>query len=345
MERRADSERSAAIDRIVGRVIGPATPGLALAIISEGEIVHLAGYGLAHLDTRTSVTPTTQFHMASCGKQFTGLGIMLLQEEKKLRLDDPIGRHIPELAGFAGKVTIRRLLHHLSGVHDFYDDADGERKLLALSPRPTNEDLIRLYAMLGWPTTRRLGNFSYNNSGYDLLGCVIERVSAQSYRDFFRMRVFVPLGMTDTFSLPAAATRLAKARVAVGYEKRRGRFWAQSGSDLDGICGSGSFYSTVTDLCRYEAALAGGGLLSAAGMRTALTSGVRRSATPTRYGFGWYLAADFVEHSGEWTGFVSHMRRYRDRRLSLYVLSNNADIEPSGIAAAAARVWHRADPA
>ena len=322
-------------------VVGRAAPGLAVAIIKEGEIVHLAGYGLAHLGARIPVTTTTQFHMASCAKQFTGLGIMMLRELGRLRLDDPIGRHIPELAGYGRAVTLRRLLHHLSGVHDFYDDADDERKLLALSPRPTNEHVVKLYAMLGCPMTRRFGTFCYNNAGYDLLGCVIERVSGKSYREFFGERVFTPLGMTDTFSLPGAP-RLAKRRVALGYERHRGRFQAQSPSALDSICGSGSVYSTVTDLCHYEAALATNRLLSPAAVRVALTSGVRRSGTPTRYGFGWSLAADYVEHSGEWTGFVSHIRRYRDRQLSIYVLSNNADIAPRAIVAAAARVWRRA---
>jgi CubicO group peptidase (beta-lactamase class C family) len=339
VERRVDPKRSAAIDRIVAQDIGSATPGLALAVIGEGEVVHLAGYGLAHLAARTPVTPTTQFHIASCGKQFTGLGIMMLREENRLRLDDPIGRHIPELAGFGGEVTLRRLLHHLSGVHDFYDDADFEQNLRALSSRPTNEDLVRLYAMLGCPMSRRSDMFSYNNAGYDLLGCVIERASGRSYRDFFRERVFAPLAMDDTFSLPAAR-RLKQARAAVGYEKRGGRFKAQSGSALDGICGSGSFYSTAADLCRYENALAANCLVSAGSMRTALMSGVRQSGTPTRYGFGWSLAAEFVEHSGEWTGFVSHIRRYRHRRLSLHALSNNASVSPRDIVAAAARVFY-----
>ena len=253
----------------------------------------------------------------------------MLKQAGRLRYDDRIGRHIAELSGFPESVTIRRLLHHLSGVHDFYDDDDGERKLLALSRHPGNEDVIRLYAVLGWPMGKP-GTFAYSNSGYDLLGCVIERVSGQSYRDFFARRVFGPLGMRDTFSLPA---KLGGARAATGYEKERGRLAPQSGSALDGICGAGSFYATAADLCRFEAALASHRLVTAATMRDALKSGIDRRRKPTGYGFGWDLAEDFVEHSGGWTGFGSHIRRYRDGRLSIYALSNNPDVEPSEIVA------------
>jgi CubicO group peptidase (beta-lactamase class C family) len=332
MKRRID--QSAAIDRTVRRHVGAGAPGLALAVIRDGEVVHLAGYGLADAAKRTPVTPRTQFHLASCGKQFTGLGIMLLKQAGRLRYDDHIGRHIPELSGFPEAVTIRSLLHHLSGVHDLYEDDDGERKLLALSPHPVNEDVITLYAVLGWPTGNP-GVFAYSNSGYDLLGCVIERVSGQSYRDFFAKRVFGPLGVHDTFSLPA---KLTGARIATGYEKERGRLAAQSGSPLDGICGSGSFYATAADLCGYEAALASNRLVTAATMREALESGIDRRRKPTGYGFGWGLSDDFIEHSGGWTGFGSHIRRYRDGRFSIYALSNNPGIEPSEVVAEIARL-------
>ena len=335
MQRRRDRDTAGAIDRIVRRHVGARGPGLALAVIRDGGVVHLAGYGLANVAKRTTVTPRTQFHIASCGKQFTGVGIMMLKQAGKLRCDDHIGRHIPELSGFPTSVTIRNLLHHLSGVHDFYNDHDGERRLLALSPHPTNDDVIRLYAVLGWPMGKP-GIFAYSNSGYDLLGCVIERVSGRSYREFFARRVFGPLGMRDTFSLPA---RLGGARIATGYDKERGRLTAQSGSPLDGICGAGSFYSTAADLCGYEAALVSNRLVTAATMREAFKSGIDRRRKPTGYGFGWDLAGDFVEHSGGWTGFGSHIRRYRDGRLSIYALSNNPDVEPGEVVAEVAGVF------
>jgi CubicO group peptidase (beta-lactamase class C family) len=146
--------------------------------------------------------------------------------------------------------------------------------------------------------------------------------------------------MADTFSLPA---RLPRHRTATGYEKRKHRLRPQSGSPLDGICGSGSFYSTVADLCRYEMALAASRLVAPATMRVALTSGVNRRGRPTGYGFGWGLGTlrgeRVAEHSGGWTGFVSHQRRFLDRPLSIYVLSNNDRLEPSRITDAATGIF------
>src|SRR6185295_4828387 len=110
----------------------------------------LAGYGCADLETATPITPQTQFHMASTAKQFTALGIMMLKEKGLLGFDDHIGKHIAELSGYAEGVTIRRLLHHLSGIPDLYETRF-ERRLLRLSRHPTNRDVIRLLASLGCP--------------------------------------------------------------------------------------------------------------------------------------------------------------------------------------------------
>jgi CubicO group peptidase (beta-lactamase class C family) len=336
METRVDAGLSVKIDRIVARRTAP-VPGLAIVVIKNGRIVHLAGYGSADLETATPITPQTQFHMASCGKQFTALGIMLLKDGGKLGFDDHIGKHIPELAGYPAGVTIRRLLHHLSGIADLYDTRL-ERKLLALARHPTNRHVVKLYAELGCPMGRTAGRFSYSNTGYDLLGAVIERVAGDSYRDFMRARLFAPLEMTDTFSLPAAA-RLARRQCAIGYEKKRSSFVAQGEHALDGICGSGSIYSTVADLCRYDAALSSGRLVAEATWRAALQSGERTDGTPTGYGFGWSVTPEFIEHSGGWTGFSSHIRRYRRRRLSIYVLSNSAAMDPKRTVVSAARAF------
>jgi D-alanyl-D-alanine carboxypeptidase len=335
MERRTDPKRSARLDEFVVRK-RRLTPGLAIAVVRDGAPVHLAGYGYANLDTRELITPRTRFHMASAGKQFTGLGVMMLNEAKALRYDDHIGDHVPELAGFPKSVTIRRLLHHLSGVNDFYG-TPLENRLLKLSRHPLNRHVVRLYAGLHHRMDRKtIGRYVYNNTGYDLLGCVIERVAGESFREFFRKRVFVPLRMNDTFSLPAP---LAGERIATSYEKKYGSFKQQSGSALDGICGSGSIYSTVSDLCRYEAALAAYRLVSPDTFREALTSAKNDNGKRINYGFGWRIARGFTWHSGEWAGFASHIRRYHDRRLSIYVLANCPHPDPEKIAEEAARAF------
>lgn len=330
---RADEERSGQIDDYVVSQLPADGPGLALAVVKAEAVVHAAGYGLADIRTELPIAPDTIFHLASCGKQFTGLGILMLAEQRKLNLDDPLGKHLPSLARFGPRVTIRQLLHHTSGIRDFYDEA-GIDEVLARCEQPTNADVIRLYADLGCPRAEdgiEPGDeFSYSNSGYDLLGAVIEQVSGESYRDFCQRRVFDPAGMKDTFSVPD--DRVGERRCATGYVlDERGELAEQGGSEFDALVGSGSIYTTVRDLCRYDQCLSANSLVSAASMREALTSGRTNDGALTNCGFGWYLGAyrgmPFADHQGAWIGYYSYICRYLERPLSIFVLSNLPEVD------------------
>jgi CubicO group peptidase (beta-lactamase class C family) len=329
---RIDAERSAEIDDYIAEQIRPDGPGLALAVSETGTIAHAAGYGLADVANGRPIAPETIFHLASCGKQFTALGILMLAQQGKLGLEDPVGKYLPALAGFGPGVTLRRLLNHTAGIRDFYDEA-GIDELLARCERPTNADLIRLCADRGCPMMedgiRPGDSFSYGNTGYDLLGAVIERRSGQSYHDFFQQHVFGPLGMKDTFSVPEQ--RAEDPRCAIGYVlDDRGEFVAQGGSEFDDLVGSGSFYTTVFDLCRYDQALRTNGLVGAPAQREATTPGRTNDGQFTEYGLGWYLAdyegMPLAEHKGEWTGFHTYIVRYLERPLSIFVLANHPDV-------------------
>jgi CubicO group peptidase (beta-lactamase class C family) len=320
---RAETTPSARIHGYVAGKMQPDGPGLAMAVVKAGAVVHAAGYGLAETGG-PPITAETIFHLASCGKQFTGLGIAMLAEEGKLDLDDPLAKHLPLLAAFGPQVTLRRLLHHTSGIRDLHDE-DGIE---------TNADIIRIYVDLGCPMAEDGGRpgdaFYYSNSGYDLLGAVIERVSGQSYHDFFQARVFDRLGMKDTFSVPDR--RVDDPRCATGYIRDdRGACVEHVSTGIDEVVGSGSFYTTVTDLCRYDRALATNSLLSEAGMRQIFTSGRTNDGIPTNYGFGWFLGTDqsgrFAEHQGEWIGYTSYIRRFLDRPLSIFLLSNHPELD------------------
>ena len=336
----ARTSPSAQVDDYIAREIRPDGPGLALAVVKAGVVVHAAGYGLADMDGRM-ITPDTIFHLASCGKQFTGLGISMLAEEGKLAFDDSLGRYLPMLGGFGPEVTIRRLLHHTSGIRDLYSE-EGFEKVLARFERATNADMIRTYVDLGCPMAARGcrpgDEFSYSNSGYELLGAVIECVSGQSYHDFFQQRVFGLLGMKNTFSIPDK--RVGDRNCATGYFRDdRGGYAVHGGIGHDEIVGSGSFYTTVTDLCLYDSALATNRLLSEADTREIFTSGRTNDGSPTNYGFGWYVGANhlgrFAEHEGSWSGFYSYVCRYLDQPLSVFVLSNHPDLDLFEIASEA----------
>lgn len=334
----AGTTPSAQIDDYIASRIRPDGPGLALAVVKGGVVVHAAGYAMADIGGRRPIAPDTRFHLASCGKQFTGLGISMLAAEGKLDFDDPLARHLPMLGGFGPEVTIRRLLHHTSGIRDLYAE-EGFEKVLARFERATNAEIIRAYVELDCPMAQdgcRPGDeFFYSNSGYELLGAVIEHVSGQTYHDFFQQRVFDPVGMKNTFSVPDRRT--GDHRCAAGYVRDdHGGYAVHGGIGHDEIVGSGSFYTTVSDLCLYDRALATNSLLSEAGMRQIFTGGRTNDGTPTNYGFGWYVGNNrglrFAEHEGSWSGFTSHICRYLDRPLSIFLLSNHPELDLFGIA-------------
>jgi len=290
-------------------------------------------------------TPDTIFHLASCGKQFTGLGMLMLADEGKLRLDDPIGKYLPLIAGFGPRVTLKQLLHHTSGIRDLYDE-EGIQEVLERCERPTNDDLVRTYADLGCPVAERGiapgDTFSYSNSGYELLGTVIEHVSRQSYHDFFQRRVFEPLRMKDTFSVPDR--RMNDPRVAMGYILDENDDLVEAaGGDLDDLVGSGSFYTTVLDLCVYDRALRTSALVSKASLDEAFTSGATNDGAPTKYGFGWYLGTwegiDLADHEGAWNGYRSYICYCLSQPLSIFVLSNDPEVDLVEIANVATDVF------
>ena len=330
---RTDAGSSSRIDDYLAGQISQGDPGLALAIIRSSAIVHAAGYGLANIKDGAPIVQDTIFHLASCGKQFTGLGILMLAEERKLHPDDPLGKHLPSLAGFGPGVTIRQLLHHTSGIRDLYDDA-GIDEVLARCERPTNADLINIYADLGCPMAGRGikpgDTFSYSNSGYDLLGAVIERVSGLTYHDFFQRRVFDRLGMKDTFSVPD--DRASDRRCATGYDVDESeQLVPNGGSEFDALAGSGSFYTTLPDLFRYDQSLRSYGLVSEASTMEMFTSGRTNDGSSTKYGFGWFIGSydgqPLADHEGAWNGFRSYICCYLDAPLSIFILSNNPAID------------------
>jgi CubicO group peptidase (beta-lactamase class C family) len=180
--------------------------------------------------------------------------------------------------------------------------------------------------------------FSYSNSGYDLLGAVIERVSGQPYHDFFQSRVFDPLGMKDTFSIPDR--RVRDPRCATGYTLGDwGDLIEHGPTEFDDLVGSGSFYTTVCDLCLYEQSLRTNRLVSEPVLRQVFTSGRTSDGHDTSYGFGWYVGTHkgmhLADHEGAWIGFHSYIRHYLDRPVGVFLLSNHPEVDLVEIADAA----------
>lgn len=238
-------------------------------------------------------------HAAGYGLANLESRVMLLKEAGQVDYADPVATHLPELARFGKRVTLLQLLHHVSGI-----------------PDPTGV---------------------YSNAGYDLLGTVVEHVSGQSFDAFMQQRVFEPLGMTGSFSMPNA-TRFADPHRARGYHRNLSDgSWVVDDSDpLDNLVGAGSVYSSVSDLFFYDQALYTDQLVTQATLAAAFQPTRLGRDRVVKYGFGWYLGTRsgkrYTNHGGLWEGYRSHILRFPDDQCSVFVLANRTDLSPESLA-------------
>lgn len=317
-------EKSRLVDALFASYGVGQSPGGAVIVIQDGKILHEAGYGLANLAAGTPITPSHIFHLASVGKQFTAWSVLMLRDQGKLNLDDPVGEYLPELAHFGDGVTIRRLLNHTSGMPDAYSgkliDALMERSAL-----PTNADLLAVLSDADALRFTPGDKYEYSNTGYDVLGALIERVSGQPYPDFLEEHIFGPLGMENTFSLPSPRQKTDPLFVD-SYVKYQGIIQPYDTYWLDDIVGSGTIYSSVEDLYRYDQSLYTDALIGPFSLAEGFQPAILNDGTELPYGFGWELKTEGGQrsfaHGGKWLGYQSFYERFPDRQLSIVVLMN-----------------------
>jgi CubicO group peptidase (beta-lactamase class C family) len=328
----AQSPTDPRVDTIMNSVIKPNEPGASVIVIQDGRIIHEAGYGLADLQLQKPNTPQTLYHMASTGKQFSSMGIMMMKEHGLLNYDDPIAVHLPQLSRFGTNVTLAELMHHTSGIPDYYNSNLLYNVLLSIDPTPDNDDALLLLQY--WGLLKQGGKWVYSNAGYDTLGTLIQHKSGQSFDSYMQQHIFQPLGMNGTFSLPNPI-RFADPNRARGYDKNS-EGWVVNDSDpLDELVGSGSIYSSVQDLYAYDQALYTNQLV----MQSTLAAAFQPAKTNdgiAQYGFGWYLGKhrerSYTSHGGYWEGYRSYILRFINNHFSVFVLANRTDISPEDLA-------------
>jgi CubicO group peptidase (beta-lactamase class C family) len=290
-----------------------------------GEVLLNNGYGSANLEWDIPNTPTTRFRLGSITKQFTAAGILLLEERGKLRLDDPVKKHMPDAPAAWDKITIFHLLTHTSGIPSFTSFPEQA----SINPLPTfPKEVVRRFR--DKPLEFEPGEkWSYNNSAYVLLGYLMERISGQSYREFVEQNIFQPLGMKDSgYDSPSAII----PRRASGYS--RGRKGSPVNARIIHMSipySAGALYSTTEDLVRWQHGLFGGKLLSAASLE--------KMITPFKQDYALGVAVSTVkghkkiEHGGGIEGFNTQLAYYPDDKLIVAVLGNLNGQAPFDIAA------------
>lgn len=285
-------------------------------VAQDGEILLIEGYGLADRAKNIPNTRETRFRLGSLTKQFTAMAVMILQAQGKLDVHDSVCDYLVDCPSNWQGITLHHLLTHTSGIKDFtsmsgYAVTQG-------TPSAPEETLARFRDQ---PLDFQPGDeWRYSNSGYILLGSIIEQVSNQSYEAFLQQSIFEPLGMRETgydHNDTSLATGYANSTIEAKY------------IDMSIPYAAGGLYSTVEDLYRWDRALYTEQLLSPELMNLIFTP---HSPTDidTSYGYGWEMGKlnnhMVVFHGGNIEGFATEIRRYLDDRLTIIVLSNQQDL-------------------
>jgi CubicO group peptidase (beta-lactamase class C family) len=294
-------------------------PGGTVLISQKGEMLFSRAYGLASLEYNVPNTLNTRFNIGSLSKQFTAMGIVLLEEQNKLSFDDDIRKYIPELAPYDTTITIRHLLHHTSGIRDIHG-------LLGLAGwRPadleTNEDVYRIFKNQKDLNFNPGDELSYSNTGYIFLARIIENLSGLTFEKWMKQNIFNPLGMKNTY-VETQHDRIV-ANNATSYYlrddfKRAIEYW--------GYFGSGNMHSTIEDLNIWLQNFSTPQKEWASAFNTLLTRTPLNNGFETPFGFGVrieeYEGKKVIQHGGSVGGYRAIARVFPEEQLHMVILSN-----------------------
>lgn len=320
------------IDVLMERYEGD-MPGASLLVVRDGKSVVRRSYGQSNLEDRIATTPETNYRLASVTKQFTAVAILLLIQDGKFTLDDPMKKWLPSLPSAVDSVSITDLLTHTSGIID-YEDVIPAGTVAQLR----DADVLRLLEPQDSVYFKPGVSYRYSNSGYALLALIVERASGKSFAAFLRERIFLPLGMNHTVAYEEGTSTVSNR--AFGYTMKDGVWTRKDQSTTSAVLGDGGIYSSIDDLAKWDAALYDSRLLSDDFRRLAFTPHTATDRADVKYGFGWRITGEILWHSGETVGFRNVIVRNPSRRLTVVMLTNRDAPAPYETALAVARLMH-----
>jgi len=348
----ADSVRPERVDAIFTGLKSNNSPGAAVVVLKNGRMLFTQGYGFSDLRTRSKIDADTNFRLASVTKQFTAMAVMLLVHDGKLRYEDRLTDVFPDFPSYGGTITVRNLLNHTSGLQDYED--------LMAKPHPNrppesipqinDAGVLQLLKQQKAPKFVPGTKWAYSNSGYVVLGMIVQKVSGMPFGEFLQLRLFAPLKMEQTLAYEKGKNEVVHR--AYGYT-RLGSVWRETDqSPTSATLGDGGVYSSLNDLTKWDDALRNHRLLTEQEMSPAITSVKVRDGsveepdgTPAEYGFGWFLnpyrGRSRMWHYGETVGFRTAIQRFVDEKLTIIVLCNRADLEASDLALRVADLYLR----
>jgi D-alanyl-D-alanine carboxypeptidase len=311
----------ATYDAAIASLYKPDAPGAAIIVTKDGKTVFRRAYGLADIEKRTPLTPDAVMRIGSITKQFTAVAIMMLEAEGKLGLQDDITKHLPNYPAPKQKVTIEHLLTHTSGIPSYTNKPEYMASMAKEMSVAQMIDSFKNDSLEFAPGSQ----FRYNNSGYFLLGAIVEKVSGVGYADFIAKNIFVPLDMKDTayegFERSGGRKRIE------GYSRRESQFVAVANTmSMTQPYSAGALISRVDDLARWDAAITAGKLLKAETWKRVFTPYTLTDGTKSAYGYGWNIGKtrgrDSIEHGGSISGFRSHALRIPSEGVYVALIMN-----------------------
>jgi CubicO group peptidase (beta-lactamase class C family) len=318
----------ARVDSLFGAYDRAPGPGLAVAVVKDGRMVLSEGYGLADIEHGVPITGATVFDIASVSKQFAGLAVAMLATQGRISLDADISTYIPEMKGIGAPITVRNLVHHTSGLRDW-------PATLALAGWRM-DDVISMDQILRFAYAQRSLNFApgseytYSNTGYNLLAEVVARVTGKSFRAWTAEHLFTPLGMTRS-RFQDDHTELVPDR-AYGYEFVAFGKYRVATDNLTAL-GSSSLFSSAEDLAKWMINLDSARVGGREAMAMTRNRGVLTSGTPITYAFGLghgvHRDLPTLAHSGSWAQFATFLLYFPEQRLGVVILANSGSINPS----------------
>lgn len=323
-----DTQITTRVDAVFARFDKADSPGCALGVIKDGQIIYKRGYGMSNLEYGIPISPSSIFHIASISKEFTAMAVLMLAQQGKLSLDDDVRKYVSEVPDFGHRITIRNLIHHTSGLRDQWS-------LLELAGW-REDDVITEGDILDLVSRQKALNFNpgdehlYSNTGYTLLAVIVKRVSGQSLREFADANIFKPLGMSRTH-FHDDHSMLVKDRTSA-YQPRPAGGLKVSIPVFD-TYGATSLFTTVEDMAKWDQNFVDKKVGGEKVIEQMLVPGVLNSGKKLTYAFGLslgeYKGLKTVGHGGSDAGYRADFIRFPDERFSVVCFCNVSTANPS----------------
>jgi len=306
-----------------------AAPGASITVVKSGEVLYQKGFGLANLDSQTKIEPKTNFRLASITKQFTALSILLLEEENKLSLNDPLHKFFPEFPSYGTEITIKNILQHTAGF-PAYEDHLPDTLSIQLKDKDVLEILMKQDSTFFPPGTMH----RYSNSGYAVLALIIEKVSGKSFAEFLHDRIFTPLGMNNSVAFEKGISEINNR--AFGYAKTDSGFVFADQSLTSAVLGDGGIYSSVIDLIKWNSSFENATLLRKESINRIFEKTILQNGEIADYGLGWRLDPynNHIRHyhTGGTSGFSNIYMKLPQLELIIIILINIRDYDAKSYA-------------